>query len=731
MNALRLACLGALLAAAPRARAETVTLITHGWQLNATQFPQWTIDMAQQVAARAGDARVYRYRPVTNDWQLLSTTGPGSFGHVVLVADWLDECDGADNPQRGYAEGAADALYGAMANPRGDLAGVTLTNRTIHLIGHSRGAVVNSELAERFTARDIVVDQVTYLDPHPVNGTFAEPFTINWGDPNPQVWSGVTWADNYYRTDTDPFDFNGMPVPGTHLPTPMLNDAMFPGSSTYAHLDLHLWYHGTMNPASPTVCDSDSCVSAANLPTWYPLGRAAEGYKFSAVAGGGALRDSAGFSPRVAPSFAPIFYNGGFDQGSLAGWQYHGGGGGASAVVQGSGYALRLDPGAERSHNFFVVPHVPTSIQFLAARPAAAGNSLVVSLSSPGVPTYVFPAISAASLPTTLAVQGFLAIPDQFRGRACTLRFQHSTGAGTGYLLIDAVAITTCRPDTVALWAMDQGVLETCGHTSLDGTAQGSAAVSQATPRINSLSSYALRLTGPPARVNFPASLASSPLPAGTLEAWVMPEGNDPAQTGGVLFNYGSPGTHTDLQAAILPPAFNGGPFRSLLWIDSGGATPVEMPGLTINAWHHLAWTWNGTLHEFYVDGTRVAAIPSTHTPLFTGTEAELGSDDEETAYFVGRLADVRLCNRVLAPQELANGAFGSGCDPIDFNNDGLFPDTADIDDFLTVFSGGPCSTAPPVGSGCNDIDFNNDGLFPDTTDIDSLLSVFSGGACQ
>ena len=65
-------------------------------------------------------------------------------------------------------------------------------------------------------------------------------------------------------------------------------------------------------------------------------------------------------------------------------------------------------------------------------------------------------------------------------------------------------------------------------------------------------------------------------------------------------------------------------------------------------------------------------------------------------------------------------------CDPTDFNNDGLFPDTADVDDFLSVFSGGPCSNDPS----CGDIDFNNDGLFPDTLDIDSLLSVFSGGPC-
>jgi hypothetical protein len=67
----------------------------------------------------------------------------------------------------------------------------------------------------------------------------------------------------------------------------------------------------------------------------------------------------------------------------------------------------------------------------------------------------------------------------------------------------------------------------------------------------------------------------------------------------------------------------------------------------------------------------------------------------------------------------------GPTCDSVDFNGDGLFPDTQDINDFLTVFGGGAC----PTGT-CGDIDFNNDGLFPDTTDITALLSVFAGGAC-
>ncbi|HYF14272.1 MAG TPA: hypothetical protein VD971_04280 [Phycisphaerales bacterium] len=62
-------------------------------------------------------------------------------------------------------------------------------------------------------------------------------------------------------------------------------------------------------------------------------------------------------------------------------------------------------------------------------------------------------------------------------------------------------------------------------------------------------------------------------------------------------------------------------------------------------------------------------------------------------------------------------------CDSIDFNNDGLFPDNQDLEDFQSVFGGGPCSTGD-----CNDLDFNNDGLFPDNADIEALYSVFGGG---
>jgi hypothetical protein len=76
------------------------------------------------------------------------------------------------------------------------------------------------------------------------------------------------------------------------------------------------------------------------------------------------------------------------------------------------------------------------------------------------------------------------------------------------------------------------------------------------------------------------------------------------------------------------------------------------------------------------------------------------------------------------------NGGFWQGvgpvgCDSIDFNGDGVFPDLNDIIDFFFVFGGGPCPTVT-----CNDLDFNNDGVTPDLQDLIKFLDVYGGGEC-
>ncbi len=69
------------------------------------------------------------------------------------------------------------------------------------------------------------------------------------------------------------------------------------------------------------------------------------------------------------------------------------------------------------------------------------------------------------------------------------------------------------------------------------------------------------------------------------------------------------------------------------------------------------------------------------------------------------------------------------GCDDIDFNNNGVFPEDQDVVDFFTVLAGGTPTTCDPV-QGCNDIDFNNNTVFPEDQDVVDFFNVLAGGQC-
>ncbi|MFO0832267.1 MAG: M1 family aminopeptidase [Phycisphaerales bacterium] len=172
------------------------------------------------------------------------------------------------------------------------------------------------------------------------------------------------------------------------------------------------------------------------------------------------------------------------------------------------------------------------------------------------------------------------------------------------------------------------------------------------------------------------------------------------------------------------------------------------MPGATVGAGPSLVRMWlsesvSSPASNFTVTGPSgavpfslgISGSPSVATLTFSGPLAP-------GAYTVGLSRVTTLNGSLGVDGEIVSNTLPSGdgldggpisysftvgvaCNDIDFNNDGLFPDTADIDDFLSVFSGGACSSGA-----CDPIDFNNDGLFPDTADIDSFLSVFSGGPC-
>ncbi|HEV6968357.1 Ig-like domain-containing protein [Roseateles sp.] len=176
----------------------SVTILTHGYQppiasgtdglssIYVNAFAGKTDASSTAAAELARDivktqgGYAYRYSRDTGQWlpldygsaqpSLKDAVAQGK--PVVLVPDWVIESGFSDS---GFAEATADAIYASLLQADQSAGGKILSGN-IHLIGHSRGTVVNSELAQRILwgvdkyklapPSDL---QMTTLDPHDFN----------------------------------------------------------------------------------------------------------------------------------------------------------------------------------------------------------------------------------------------------------------------------------------------------------------------------------------------------------------------------------------------------------------------------------------------------------------------------------------------------------------------------------------------------------------------------------
>lgn len=487
---------------AAHANAQTTTVIAHGYTQGSKGA--WVQGMCEAILARAGGvASVYRYTGATGVWtHVPGAGGDGSNTNVVLIFNWVPESAGAPGgagPNWNYVQAAGDALYAMLRDAKyavgssgpGDL----VTGRALHLIGHSRGACVMSETARRFALAGITVDQVTTHDPHPVNGTLDSPFNFNWGDPVPVRWNNITWADNYWRADgggiPNGFDFDGISLSNVHNIN--LNEsALNCCANSLAHLDVHLWYHGTID-LSPTASDGEQDITAEMRTTWWlepppPIGYTLRGYYYSVLGGGSAQRPA--IPPGVDPpaGSAPILYNGDFPQGTYAGWAAHGGAvGGQITTESGNGY-LRLGPGAPGSsgtHNRFFLPGDADAVQFdyrIYTAGSGLSESLEVRLSDEDGGTHLIGSIALNAAGGWIKGHVMPLIPEVSRGRNHTLRFAiASAGSIEAVVGVDDILITTaplCAADLNGSGAVDIDdlltVINAWGSTSGAGDVDGS-----------------------------------------------------------------------------------------------------------------------------------------------------------------------------------------------------------------------------------------------------------------
>ena len=76
---------------------------------------------------------------------------------------------------------------------------------------------------------------------------------------------------------------------------------------------------------------------------------------------------------------------------------------------------------------------------------------------------------------------------------------------------------------------------------------------------------------------------------------------------------------------------------------------------LTLNAWTHLAVTYNGTTLILYVNGAQAATQAVTGTIVLSNNAFRIGGDAPFGEFFQGRIDEVRVYNRALTAGEITS----------------------------------------------------------------------------
>ena len=383
-----------------------VTVIAHGAQFAGTTIPDWVVSMGQAILDRADGASttrssgsMFQHDPATGFWSPVAASiwnnNNDPDEDVVLLYNWADE---SDQFQNGWLEAAADHLFASLFaendNLAGGLAGARFVDLALeaggggglldlHLIGHSRGAVINSFVSERFDhyLEDLTIDQVTTLDGHPASLMDDRGYDSgNPGNSRIFTYDNVRFADNYFQSDGsyEPIllDFDGVTANGAYnfqIPSAVLQN----GGSGMEHSDVHSWYYGTITApfaagyAGFSGAGRNNDGDVAFPEAWWGASgvpaRTATGFAYSDIAGSsraglpttGAKIDAGVVASLFNGDFAYV----GSSNSLLPGWERHGGGG--SAARAGAEAYVQLTASAPfRRHNVSLVDRNAVAVEF-------------------------------------------------------------------------------------------------------------------------------------------------------------------------------------------------------------------------------------------------------------------------------------------------------------------------------------------------------------------------------
>jgi hypothetical protein len=260
-----------------------VTIITHGFNGNVTD---WIIPMAQRIPEYDlfPGTNFSCYEMVMADDYSVSIARIGGIsplasdsGEIIIKLDWSALSVDLFNSTSDIAVSVVPSLLSTTFVP--ELGGRALAEFPIHLVGHSRGGSVVTEMARVLGAQGIWVDQVTTLDPHPVSG---------YGDADVNIYLNVLFVDNYWQTNPGFTCPNGESVFGAY------NRYFADLQNGYScnHSDVHLWYHGTIDWFRTPTTDTQATITSAERQIWwtpYETQGLLAGFNWTLIGGGNRL----------------------------------------------------------------------------------------------------------------------------------------------------------------------------------------------------------------------------------------------------------------------------------------------------------------------------------------------------------------------------------------------------------------------------------------------------------